>query len=104
MADAASVNVQLARASRPVGTADTSAPALRRREALMATILLMVNIMSDYRSESIGEGVINERLVEYYKEALTRGSYSSPHRKYRHIRRDCRCMESSGYAELVALG
>jgi hypothetical protein len=42
MADAASVKVQLARASRPVGTAATRAPALRIREALMATILFMM--------------------------------------------------------------
>ena len=64
MADAASVNVQLARASRPVGTADTRAPALRIREALMATMLFVVDRTSDYRSESIDEGGINERLVE----------------------------------------
>lgn len=43
IAVAASVNVQLARASRLAGAADTSAPAPRRREvSCMATILMLV--------------------------------------------------------------
>lgn len=43
MAAAASVNVQLARASRLAGAADTSAPALRRRELrYIATMMSIV--------------------------------------------------------------
>tara|TARA_R110002003_G_scaffold20_2_gene1061 strand:- start:15897 stop:16121 length:225 start_codon:yes stop_codon:yes gene_type:complete len=59
IAVAASVNVQLARASRLAGAADTSAPALRRKEvSCMATISkFLMNLKCLERKRSIAQSI-----------------------------------------------
>lgn len=55
MAAAASLNVQVARASRLAGAADTSAPALRRRE-----VRCIATMMSKIKTERL----VNEAKIE----------------------------------------